>query len=192
MLMTPSSRGVSAVVSTRPKGTLAKGWRFFGVVPVVGYSARQWAHESGIGVLSAVEMVEQNPPGSGIVMPHYHVSATHQGGVPRACTDQEMEEVRAAFDMGGAEEDNHGPGIARHLWIMVGRDREPECPCKQDEDRIVEGDRVRYEEGSALASPEQLATCEATDHWPGYAQTILPLDSPEELTLSLDGEEFAA
>jgi len=39
---------------------------------------------------------------------------------------------------------------------------------------------------------ERLQVCEAANHWPGYAQTIIPLDSPEEITLSMDGEEFAA
>lgn len=68
---------------------------------------------------------------------------------PRACTDQEMELVRAAFELGGAEEDNHGKGIARHLWAVVGRDREPKCPCKQDQDAIAEGPRVRHDEAPA-------------------------------------------
>lgn len=136
----------------RPAG---REWRPLGRVQLESGPALVWQHESGVCCLSTVEMVEQNPPGSGIVAPHFHVSATWRGGLPRTCTDQEMEVVRAGFGLAGAEEGNHGAGIARHLWILVGRQREPECPCKQDEQRTVEGPRVRYdisEEDAATAA----------------------------------------
>jgi len=71
--------------------------------------------------------------------------------LPRACTDEEMERVRQAFGLAGAEEDNHGPGIARHLWIVCGREKEPPCPCKQDEQRTVEGPRVRHDAAQELS-----------------------------------------
>lgn len=99
---------------------------------------------TGVRVLSSIHLVPKNTDGS-VLVPHFHISATHQAGRPaRACTDQEMEVVRRDFDMGGAEEDNHGPGIARHLWLACGEEREPECPCKQDEHRLVEGARLQY------------------------------------------------
>ena len=125
-------------------------WLCLGHVRTQTGTAVVWANpDTGVQVLSSVDTAEQNPPGSGLVVPHFHVSAIHRSGplgaTRRACTDQELELVRAAFGMGGSEEDNHGPGIARHLWIVVGRDREPACPCKADEDRTVEGPRVRYE-----------------------------------------------
>lgn len=110
--------------------------------------AEAWRNlDLGLQVITSVELVERNPPGSGIVAPHFHVSAIHRSGMggQRACTDQELELVRAAFGMGAAEEDNHGPGIARHLWILVGADREPACPCKAAEVRTVEGPRVRHD-----------------------------------------------
>lgn len=128
----------------RPVG---KGW----ILQLLGFSTPggavvdMWDHESGVRCLSGVDWVDQNPPGSGIVAPHFHVSATFQEP-RRACTDQELEFVREAFSLGTAEEDNHGPGIARHLWILCGRLREPVCPCKKDEIRTVEGHRVRHDE----------------------------------------------
>lgn len=125
-----------------PKGTAAAGWTLQGIVLIAPHStARSYAHVSGLTVLSAVEAPEG--------VPEYHVSvcawvmSTRQKRVP---TDEEIEQVRAAFSMGGAEEDNHGPGCVRHLWLRVDRDRQDPCPCKQDEERIVEGDRVRYEQ----------------------------------------------
>ena len=129
-------------VPKRPDG---RGWRRAGVVEQI--RAVVWEHESGIRALSSVDVADKDYHGSGRVAPHYHVSATFRLLVPpRACTDQEMEFVRGAFHLGGAEEDNHGEGIARHLWAVVGRDREPKCPCKQDQNAIVEGPRVRHDE----------------------------------------------
>lgn len=96
----------------------------------------------GLQVLTAVESPEGRP--------EFHVSVSALTGIPthprRAPTDQEMEFVRGAFGMGGADEDNHGPGVCRHLWLDVGKSRQEPCACKQDEQRIVEGDRVRFEE----------------------------------------------
>lgn len=109
-----------------------------------------WDHPAlGVRVLSSIHAVPKNPPGPGsLLVPHWHVSASYRATKPaRACTDQEMEVVRRDFAMGGAEEDNHGPGVARHLWLACDEDREPECPCKHDEDRLVEGPRVQYGEG---------------------------------------------
>ena len=37
---------------------------------------------------------------------------------------------------------------------------------------------------------ERLLVCEASDTWPGYVESIIPLDSPEDETLLIDGEEI--
>lgn len=120
-------------MNTQPRGVVPsrrKEWHGPRAIRIPGANtdAQSWLHESGISALSAIDVVQRNPPGSGLVVPHFHVSARHNPlvGAPRACTDQQMEIVRAAFDMGGAEEDNHGPGVVRHLWLEVGRDRQPE------------------------------------------------------------------
>lgn len=41
---------------------------------------------------------------------------------------------------------------------------------------------------------EQLLVCEASDYWPGYVEGIVPFDVPDmdELSLTIDGEEYAA
>ena len=134
--------------NVKPRRPTGKGWRYRGHPALPGLRhAEHWAHDSGIHCLSSIDVADQDYHGSGVVAPHFHVSATMRVILPaRACTDQEMELVRGAFDLGGAEEDNHGRGIARHLWAVVGRDREPKCPCKQDQDAIVEGPRVRHDE----------------------------------------------
>ncbi len=118
-------------------------WQLHGrrQLPDIGSVVLLWRCD-GIQVLSAVE----SPEG----FPEFHVSVTVLTGLEypekRCATDQELELVRAAFEMGGAEEDNHGKGIARHLWLKVGSHRQDACACKQDEERTVEGDRVRHDE----------------------------------------------
>lgn len=138
----------------RPLRANTPGWRWMRRTQLEDGPADAWVNpELGLFVLSATEIAEQNPPGSGLAAPHYHVSATWRAGLPRTCTDEEMERVREAFGLAGAEEDNHGQGIARHLWILCGREKEPTCACKQDEQRTVEGDRVRYDVEGAGGAP---------------------------------------
>lgn len=125
-------------------------WFRRGRVPLPGGTYAIAYQLDSLCVLSAVEWAE-SADGSDVIVPHWHVSVAtiEPGGGRRVSTDEEVERVRAAFDMGGADEDNHGPGIVRHLWLQVGKRVEEVCPCKQDEDRIVEGDRVRFEEVEA-------------------------------------------
>lgn len=136
---------------TPPKDPKGKDWKCLGK----NHLGTMWV-KGPLTCLCAVELVGGGP-GDPSRWQH-HVSASWRPilSPARTCTDQEMEEVRAAFDMGGAEEDNHGPGIVRHLWLTVGQDREPECPCKQDEVRTVEGDRVRHDPASTETSRDVL------------------------------------
>ena len=107
--------------------------------------ADRWFNpELGVFVLSSVDIAETSK-GTGIAMPHWHVSASQLWPKVGICTDQHMERVRADFGMGGAHEDNHGKGKVRHLWLLGGATKEEECACKQDEERTVEGDRVRHD-----------------------------------------------
>lgn len=135
----------------RPKTPAAAGWHHVGVQPGsddgLAGPRHGWLNpERGLQVLSAVDVADDSE--TGLVLPHWHVSVVRRRPPAWECTtasDEEVELVRAAFNIGGAEEDNHGPGVARHLWMVCGRKRQPDCACKQDEDRIVEGDRVRFE-----------------------------------------------
>lgn len=111
---------------------------------------------SGFQVISAVEVVERN---EGVVeVPHFHVSTCY-GSDPqmrRTCTDEEMERVRADFSMGGAEEDNHGPGIVRHLWLECGKSRQSDCACKTDEPRIKAVQRAEEAEAACRVMARML------------------------------------
>jgi hypothetical protein len=106
--------------------------------------ATVWRSESEpLQVISAVEAVED--PEVGLIVPSFHVSALAigPGGRPaRACTDAELDRVREAFQMDGADEDNHGRGLARHLWLRVGARVEDPCACKQDEPTAADGPRL--------------------------------------------------
>jgi len=135
------------------KRPVDKSWKLAGYLPALAsVSHGVYRHEDlGLQVISAVEVVP-DVGAAGPLSPHFHISCVRRvpgmvvgSRVNEVCSDEELERVRAGFGMGGAEEDNHGEGSARHLWLKVGASTQPECPCKQDEDKIVEGDRVRYE-----------------------------------------------
>lgn len=97
-----------------------------------------------IRVISALEMAEM-PDGSGDVGPTWHVSvSTSSGG---EASDAEMQRVRLAFGMTEAEEDNHEPGRARNLWLVVDPARRVACECKTTETIVVE------ENGHTWSSP---------------------------------------
>ncbi|MEL6715152.1 MAG: hypothetical protein AAFP86_15325, partial [Planctomycetota bacterium] len=103
-----------------------------------------WQSESEL--LQAISSVDlAGEPELGIVVPSYHVSAvafTPDGRTQRSCTDAEFDRVREAFQMDGADEDNHGRGNARHLWLAVGARVETPCPCKEDEPTTADGPRL--------------------------------------------------
>lgn len=88
----------------------------------------------------------------GVVVPHNHVSvALHDHR--RRPNDKEMGWVRADFDMEDAEEDNHLPGVARHLFLPLHLPRGTEgiCDCKADETLVVEPDGFRWSKTKAAA-----------------------------------------
>ena len=71
----------------------------------------------------------------------WHVSASRAGHRPG---DKDLQLVRAAFGLQTAEEDNHHPGVARHLWLPVDPAHRVGCECADDERVVVEPDGFRW------------------------------------------------
>jgi len=91
-------------------------------------------------VISTLTLAEL-PDGSKEIGPQWHISITDAGKRPKP---KQVRRALRAFDMVGAEEDNHHPGNARHFWMPVDSARRVDCECKADEVTIVEPDGYRY------------------------------------------------
>lgn len=76
------------------------------------------------------------PDGSG-VGPQWHIAISGGGVRP---TDEQIRRALHDFEMVGAEEDNHHPGIARHFFLVVDPAKRVDCQCKATEDVRVEPD----------------------------------------------------
>lgn len=66
----------------------------------------------------------------------------------RRCLNPDvLARVLRDFDMVGAEEDNHQPGIARNFWRLcdAAPDAPSQCECKSDETTIVETDGFTWQ-----------------------------------------------
>lgn len=93
--------------------------------------------ESGkVFVISELAMMDA-PRGDGQTL-QWQVSVSHDG--KRRPSDAQVEKVRRAFGMQEAEEDNHHPGVARHLFLCVDPARRVSCECKEGEAIVVEPD----------------------------------------------------
>lgn len=95
----------------------------------------------GVTVISALELAEA-PDGTKQTIPQHHISIGHADG--RRPTDIEVKQARACFGMSEAEEDNHSPGVARHLWLPCDPRRRVSCECKATEEVITESDGYTY------------------------------------------------
>lgn len=103
----------------------------------LGYPSALWFFpEAEITVISAIEVAkDKDDTDRG---PEYHISISKLG--QRRCDFNEALFVVNAFDMVGAEEDNHVPhGFVRNFWRpvadgLVGL----ECGCKEKEPEIRE------------------------------------------------------
>lgn len=119
---------------TPKRPTPEKGWtrhRSPAFVP----GAEAW-QRGPICVLSALTPAKA-PDGSGDVIYQWHVSVSRRGKRPRP---KDVARVRRSFGMLDAEEDNHHPGAARHLWMPVDASRRVDCECKATEETMVEPD----------------------------------------------------
>jgi hypothetical protein len=102
------------------------------------------------GLYVITDLVEADYRGEVCKQNHLSVSVA---GVMRRATNAEMARVRADFDMEDAEEDNHSPGVARHLFLPLHLPRGSVgvCDCKEDEEQVVEPDGYRWSRAKAVA-----------------------------------------
>ncbi len=93
-----------------------------------------------IRVISALEMAEL-PDRSG-VGPQWHISVSR--GPKKRPRPTDVRAALRAFQMHGAEEDNHHPGVARHFWVPVDPAHRVDCECKEEEAVITEPDGYKW------------------------------------------------
>lgn len=94
-------------------------------------------------VLALSEVAPMSAPdGSGDVLRTWLVSVSEGGRWTPS--NETMARVRRDFAMEEAEEDNHEPGLARKLFLVVEPGRRVACECKETERVIVRGDGYRY------------------------------------------------
>lgn len=121
-------------VERMPSGT---NWQYAGRIRMPLSEALVFDHRAKVRVLSAVEMVQNE---DGRVTREWHVSVSHNGGIPDNLV---MEMVRRDFGMQDAFEDNHQPGIVRNLWLAIDpADRKPQCDCVANERPHEQGCRI--------------------------------------------------
>lgn len=125
----------------------------------LGYDPRSHAvvYQRGkLRVLSSITIMELPQQPEGTVGPTFHVSVSMAGApVP----DRELMRVRRDFGMLDAEEDNHHPGVARHLMMPKDPRYRVTCECKVDEEVIVTAGIAWTNPRDA--TPENCRGCEA-------------------------------
>jgi len=92
-----------------------------------------WWRLGSLRVLSGMDGMKSAVDKS--TVPHWHVSVSRIGGHP---SDADVAVVRKAFGMNDAEEDNHEPGRARHLFLAIDPAHRAPCECNTAEMTIVE------------------------------------------------------
>jgi hypothetical protein len=107
-----------------------------------GILARQsrWQSHDGLIVVSSLDHAYL--PGSGDppkVGPQWLVSVSVRGQ-QRRCTPEEAQRVADCFAMPAFDEDNHHPGVARHLWCPIDARYQQACECKLNEVTVTDGD----------------------------------------------------
>jgi hypothetical protein len=99
-----------------------------------------WRSADGLLVVS--QLADMNLPGSDhLVGPTWLVSVSRAGR--RASGDDLMRVIRA-FEMPAWDEDNHHPGIARHLFCPVAEQWRNVCDCKITETTITDADGYQW------------------------------------------------
>jgi hypothetical protein len=124
--------------------------RWKGRIPAL--PEEQTAYRSHDGLLVVSSLVNAELPGSGeppLVGPTWHVSVSLSGRGRERPNDEQIRRVVEAFAMPAFDEDNHHPGLARHLFCPLEEQYREACECKAREVVITEPDGYRWttEEG---------------------------------------------
>jgi hypothetical protein len=138
-----SAVGMTAPCIIQPLTPAGSGWRRLPPVAkwiTFGYPAIAFFHESGLCVISAVEVAEDKDQIKRGAEYHISISKETPNGQKLRCDSNEANLVLSQFKLAGAIEDNHVPGgFVRNFWRPVA---EPlvgmECVCKEDEPAIRE------------------------------------------------------
>lgn len=138
------------------------------LMPVGGFSrhpnhrlpAGQSAYRSHDGLLVVSSREDAYLPGSGfveydpdagpvhrappLVGPQWLVSVSLAGRGRDRPGDADVARVVEAFAMPAFDEDNHHPGLARHLWCPVEEQYRNACECKLTEVIVTDVDGYRW------------------------------------------------
>jgi len=135
-----------------PKHPSSPMWKGFKSPKVLEDKSRSYKC-GGLRVISAVDLMT-SPVDKEVRTPTWHVSVSRLKGV---VSDRDLDLVRKSFSMQEAEEDNHEPGRARHLFLAVEPKHRADCECNVTEETFVEPSGHRWK------SPEDAS--EARRHW---------------------------
>lgn len=104
-----------------------------------------YVSHDGLHVISSLENADLpgsgDPPQQG---PSWLITVSKPG--PERCnvTDDDLRRVIDAFAMPAYDEDNHHPGIARHLWCPLDERYQQACECKLTEVTITEANGYQW------------------------------------------------
>lgn len=116
--------------------------------PETGLDMSTWVSHDGLRVTSGLHQTEL--PGSGTppkIGPTWLVVVSRSpvpGGPRCTVTDDDLRRVIEGFAMPAHDEDNHHPGIARHLFCPVDEQYRNACECKFTETEVVEPNGYRW------------------------------------------------
>jgi hypothetical protein len=119
----------------------------------------------GVRVLSTIDQAKL--PRTDLIGPQWHVSISN-GGKFRPM-QAEVDRALQDFNMVGAEEDNHHPGVARHFWMPIDPAFRVDCECKEDEVLVTERDGYKW-----TNDPKACRGCELARKVPARTCPIHP------------------
>lgn len=106
-------------------------------------TATVWVSADGLRVLSDLVRCQLPGQAEGEIGWQWLVSASRNGRDERP-TDDDLRRVIDAFGMPAHDEDNHHPGVARHLWCPLDPEYRSACECKLTETLVVEPDGYEW------------------------------------------------